>query len=360
MKTLALVPLLALAAGAAAAPQYRIEPIDPFADGSQVNALRVNAGGTVLVQRLSSGDRTGWWSGGPSEFARLPDPNQPGDNFRAVGIADDGTLVGQDTSILAAGHRLTRAGVDTPIMYGSFPVQSIGGVAPSGLSAGIQSVTGGGFRGAFRAPVASASFIAPLSDIRLEAVVDANSAGTVIGISYENGVTPTAWIARGDRAERLALPAGTGYSDVIDLDSRGRVLGVTGFGQTGGFTLWNEAGTPSLLPFSTGVRATGMARMNASDRIIGSFSVSGAFERAGVYESGAVTLWPDLLDSSQAGWGFLQFNDLSDSGYIVGVGTFNGVQRGFRMTPLATAVPEPATLAALGLGALALLRRRKG
>ncbi|MBS1703600.1 MAG: PEP-CTERM sorting domain-containing protein [Armatimonadetes bacterium] len=70
-------------------------------------------------------------------------------------------------------------------------------------------------------------------------------------------------------------------------------------------------------------------------------------------ETGLLDL--NSLISANTGWVLQDATDVNENGYIIGTGTYNGVQSNFLLRP----VPEPAGILALGLGCLALLRRRK-
>lgn len=64
-----------------------------------------------------------------------------------------------------------------------------------------------------------------------------------------------------------------------------------------------------------------------------------------------------LLDATGAGWTLTLANGLSENGFITGEGRINGESHAFLLT--ANPVPEPASMAALGFGALGLVKRRK-
>jgi len=76
-------------------------------------------------------------------------------------------------------------------------------------------------------------------------------------------------------------------------------------------------------------------------------------------ETGMLDL--DLLLPPDSGWHLTGASAINEAGQIVGNGLHNGVQRGFLLNPISQdpVVPEPTTLALLGLGALGLLRRRR-
>jgi hypothetical protein len=63
----------------------------------------------------------------------------------------------------------------------------------------------------------------------------------------------------------------------------------------------------------------------------------------------------NTLIAQGTGWELAEAYDINENGYIVGTGKFNGVYSNYMLKP----VPEPATITALALGGIALLRRRR-
>lgn len=73
-------------------------------------------------------------------------------------------------------------------------------------------------------------------------------------------------------------------------------------------------------------------------------------------ETGLVDL--NTLVVPNSGWTLIEAQDVNDAGWIVGRGLYNGIYQPYIAKPT-DAVPEPATIIALGLGIAALVKRRR-
>lgn len=142
-----------------------------------------------------------------------------------------------------------------------------------------------------------------------------------------------------------------------DINDLGHVVGWTTneAGGTSGFFF--DGTTTTLLPTLPGLFYGDAAAINNAGLIVGYSAPEGV-------EEATATLWKDgqayslnslLGGSNDSTWNLVSATDISEDGTIVGFGYHNGEYAAFVMKP----VPEPATMAALGLGVAALLRRRR-
>ena len=100
--------------------------------------------------------------------------------------------------------------------------------------------------------------------------------------------------------------------------------------------------------------------VNNSQQIVGNSTlVDNSTQHAFLWEDGEIIDLNSLI-APESGWELTSALEINNNGDIIGIGTYNGVERGF----VARAVPEPSSvLGILGLGVFGLgswLKRKKG
>jgi len=107
---------------------------------------------------------------------------------------------------------------------------------------------------------------------------------------------------------------------------------------------WLPAGTrlsPNAVPLA----------INEFDVVVG---VDGPNHCGYVYREGALVDLNNVISPSD-GWHITEADDVNNNGQIVGSATINGEQHAVLLNP----IPEPTTMAILGLSAVAILRKRQ-
>ena len=147
-----------------------------------------------------------------------------------------------------------------------------------------------------------------------------NNSGQVVGTSY----------LLGDKASRAFLYSGGVMSDLGTLGgSSSAALGINNFGQVVGWSFLSD------------------------DAVVHAF----------LYSGGVMSDLSNLFPTG-TGWSIDAAYDIpfsiNDSGQIAGIGTINGEQHAFILTPESAPVPEPSTFVFLciGLGMLGYLRKK--
>ena len=144
-------------------------------------------------------------------------------------------------------------------------------------------------------------------------------------------------------------------------DGGDAVGGMSNDGDTGVAFLYHNSITAALTSLAGDTSENALAINNVGN-IVGIGTDASGNSRALLWEDGMVIDLNALLPAN-SGWSLGKATAISDDGVIVGEGAFNGQEMGFELLPSASpsaAVPEPASLAVLALGATALLRRRRG
>ena len=313
-------------------------PLGRLAGNQSLQGIRANAvsaDGSMIVG-YTTAQAVYWKNGGPA--VALADVTGGGTDTYGFAVSDDGKVAGGRVTPPGG----TGAGVWTGAAYNP---QFIGDLP-------------GGFlvQGAVTGMSATGSVLVGYSSSTLSAG-QGNFAEFNEAFRYANGVMA----GLGD------LPGGRPNSNALAASADGSV--VVGFGTVAGdyrhAFRWTQAtGMVDLLTYNGALASEATAI--SSDGLY----IAGGSSNASI---GAAVVWTatrgwltaqSLFDDAgvgTAGWqlgGVTGIERVGDVLYMCGNGAHNGAPEGWYAGVSLTPVPEPAPLAALGVGALAMLRRR--
>lgn len=197
-----------------------------------------------------------------------------------------------------------------------------------------------------------------------------NNQNQIIGTGIYSGIGVKG--TSNDGGENFLIPALTEPEDPLrylygttanDIDDAGNIVGSSGnslINDVNFATLWEDPTQIGVSLGSLGGNFSNALGVNNSQQIVGDSTLSGeSTQHAFLWEEGEMIDLNSLI-APESGWELISAFEINNNGDIIGIGTFNGVERGF----VARAVPEPSSvLGLLGLGVFGLgswLKRKKG
>jgi probable HAF family extracellular repeat protein len=337
--------LLATVAAACAAPTYMITNLGTLPGGSSSFGNGVNnAGHATGFANTPDGPRAYYWNG--STMLPLPFVGDGSESYgNAINNANQITGYGQ-TSV---GQRAFVWDATTNILLQLNALDGRG-INDAGHVAGY----GVGLNGfAFLYDGSVVTSLGTLPGDFLSSAADINASGQIVGDSFGGG-GPKAFLYDNGTLVQLAIAAPDGAT-AFGINDAGQVAGSAFFPSGVVPFLWANGATTFLPILSGGSNGFGVALNNAGD-VVG-WTDLGTGPRATLWRDGMAL---DLLSlvADPTGWELSDAVDISDTGYVVGTGYYQGEQRAFLLTP--TAVPEPSTwvLFTFALVLIALRGRR--
>ncbi len=177
------------------------------------------------------------------------------------------------------------------------------------------------------------------------------SGGFVNGVFSGNGNQTNLVAVSADPNSSFPLSA----SFANDIDDSGNIVGrsvvLNPSSRFEEATLWEDVTQPGVSLGTLGGSFSDALGINNSQQIVGSSTLfDGSTTHAFLWDDSELTDLNSLI-SSELGWELTSAFEINNNGDIIGVGNFNGIQRGF----VATAVPEPTSiLGVLSLGVFGL------
>ena len=175
------------------------------------------------------------------------------------------------------------------------------------------------------------------------------------GIFAENGNQTTLIANASSGVPGVPQSAANDINDSSNIVGRSSTIGSTNtVFETA--TLWTDVTQPGVSLGTLGGGSSDALGINNSQQIVGTSTLTDdSTQHAFLWEDGNLIDLNSLVDPG-IGWELTSAFEINNNGDIIGIGNFNGEQRGF----IAKAVPEPTSvLGVLGLGLFGLSNWRK-
>jgi probable HAF family extracellular repeat protein len=292
----------------------------------------INASGEVVGGAApTAGKRVAIWYKPDGTFGQFSDISS-GSTYKgsiAQGINDAGTAVGYSWT---AGN-----GAEHPVYWD----------ATTGAITNMGTLSGGNYGAAYAI----------------------NSNGLIVGVagSTTNDTTlfdsGEAFVSKVGAAGMTALPGLTGPSDADDINDAGQIVGeetVDGEYHAFLYSITNFTTYAGIVTDLGVLGAGGQSwadSINALGQIVGYTDTPDGLGAAFLYQNGQMIDLNTWLPTD-SGWHLDEAYSINDSGDVVGVGSYNGVEEGFMLTP-DTTTPEPSSMALMAAGGLAILAARR-
>lgn len=345
------------AAGASAAPVIDLGTLPTLAP-------RITPGGMVAgVFEGVSGSGLWRWDAPVSAGEQLQTP----DWLRPTRMA-----MGPDGTLAIAAWDTREAWREAPYLYTDDGLAALddGGTFPLGVSVpaigvgGSGQVIGYGRLEDADLPVsfegeAVVSLPVPLAGARIESGMGLGGGELVLGVSGDGGVLPPRTMAfDGAQWRDLGDPSVSGMEGWM----LARACGPDGTLVGGGAASLFAPGEPVLVHPGGPIESLGLMdgwigaeaeAMNSAGWVVGSATV---YDEAIFDVRTQAFAWHDSLGLvelfCEGGWTLLSATGISDDGWVVGIGIFEGVEHAYAMR-----IPAPATITLLGAAAMSMRRR---
>jgi len=344
----------ALAAG------YSIDAVPPLATGARSFAYAINDAGVVAGAASKSPDSTS-----PVHAIRWT----PGSAPKDLGLLPGGAISSANAinaiNVVAGSANVTTVSAHGFVYVDPGPMKDIGWLPLGGLTPAFQNISANGINdrqqivGVSPLQLGAPTFSAPMRAFLWEAgtisdlgSIDGgssaafaiNAQGAVTGSSSTNGGTHAA-LWSGGTIQDLGSCTGANQARGTAINAVGHVAGTCFFPQVNGYPNGHPefrraffyTAEGGILELGTlGGRKSEAFGVDASDTVVGKADVvttsSSVVAHAFAWtQSGGMKDLNTLISSP--GWVLLEARAINAKGQIAGLGTLNGVARGFVLTP---------------------------